>query len=141
MGLAGLSWSRIKAGGWWGGVGGCGCIVIAEFGVKGLHFLHSNIVGSTQLELVHRGRWVEVDIVGEWLGWRVRAIHWRIISWLRCGVRRAALLKRSMNALSGSPCSCLAPHRLDVIPWILLRGVPGGASTKGRNSTGGRGVA
>ena len=68
MGLAGLSWSRIKAGGWWGGVGGCGCIVIAEFGVKGLHFLHSNIVGSTQLELVHRGRWVEVDIVGEWAG-------------------------------------------------------------------------
>ena len=30
---------------------------------------------------------------------------------------------------------------LDVIPWTLLRGVPGGASTKGRNSTGGRGVA
>jgi len=35
----------------------------------------------------------------------------------------------------------VAPHRLDVIPWTLLRGVPGGASTKGRNSTGGRGGA
>ena len=35
----------------------------------------------------------------------------------------------------------MAPHRLDVIPWTLLRGVPGGASTKGRNSTGGRGGA
>ena len=35
----------------------------------------------------------------------------------------------------------MAPHRFDVIPWILLRGVPGGASTKGRNSTGGRGCA
>jgi len=33
----------------------------------------------------------------------------------------------------------VAPHLLDVIPWTLLRGVPGGASTKGRNSTGGRG--
>ena len=62
--LAGLSWSGIKAW-WWGGVGGGGCIVIAEFGVEGLHFLHANIVGHTQLELVHRDRWVEVDIVGE----------------------------------------------------------------------------
>ena len=30
----------------------------------------------------------------------------------------------------------MAPHLLDVIPRTLLRGVPGGASTKGRNSTG-----
>jgi len=36
--------------------------------VEGLHFLHANIVGSTQLELVHIGRWVEVDIVGEGVG-------------------------------------------------------------------------
>ena len=35
----------------------------------------------------------------------------------------------------------MAPHRLDVIPWTLLRGVPGGASTKGRNFTGGIGGA
>ena len=49
----------------WGGVGGGGCIVIAEFGMEGLHFLHANIVGRTQHELVQRGRWVEVDIVGE----------------------------------------------------------------------------
>ena len=54
--------------GWWGRVGGGGCIVIAEFGVEGLHFLHANIVGSTQLEFVHRGRWVEVDIVGKGVG-------------------------------------------------------------------------
>jgi len=31
----------------------------------------------------------------------------------------------------------VAPHRLDVIPWTLLRGVPGGASGPGRNSTDG----
>ena len=66
--MTGLSWFGIRAGGWWGGVGGGGGIVIAEFGVEDLHFLHSNIVGSTQLELVHRGRWVEVDIVGEGAG-------------------------------------------------------------------------
>jgi len=46
-------------GGLWGGVGGGGCIVIAKFGVEGLHFLHANIVDCTQLE---------VDIVGEGAG-------------------------------------------------------------------------
>jgi len=35
----------------------------------------------------------------------------------------------------------VAPHRLDIIPLTLLRGVLGGASTKGRNSMGGRGGA
>jgi len=35
----------------------------------------------------------------------------------------------------------VAPQRLDVIPWIPLRGVPSGASINGRNSTGGRGGA
>jgi len=50
-------------------------------------------------------------------GCKVSAMHWRIISWLRCGVRRAALLKRSMNALSGSPCSCLMPKREIVVVW------------------------
>ena len=64
-GLAGLAWAGVGARGWWGWVGGGGGIVIAEFSVEGLHFLHANIVGRTQLELVHRGRWVEVDIVGE----------------------------------------------------------------------------
>jgi len=44
-------------------------------------------------------------------GYRVRVMHWRIISWLRCSVRRAALLKQSMNALSGSLGSCLIPSR------------------------------
>jgi len=44
-------------------------------------------------------------------------MHWRIISWLRCGVRRAALLKRSMNALSGSLGSCLTPSRDMVVVW------------------------
>ena len=101
--------------GLWGGVGGGGGIVIAEFGVEVLHFLHVNIVGRTQLELVHRGRWVEVDIVGEGAGLEGKGQHWRIISWLRCGVRRAALLKRSINALSGSPCSCMMPRREIVV--------------------------
>ena len=35
----------------------------------------------------------------------------------------------------------MAPHRLDVIPLILLKGVPGGASINGHNSTGGHGGA
>jgi len=30
----------------------------------------------------------------------------------------------------------VAPHRLDVISWIPLKGVPGCASVNGRNSTG-----
>ena len=54
--------------GLWGGVGRGGGIVIVEFGVEGLHFLHASIVGRTQLELVHRGRWVEVNILGEGAG-------------------------------------------------------------------------
>ena len=48
----------------WGGVGGGGCVVVAEFSVKCLHFLHADIVGCTQLEFVHGGRWVEIDVVG-----------------------------------------------------------------------------
>ena len=38
-----------QGGGLCGGVGSGGCIIIAEFGVKGLHFLHANVVGDTQL--------------------------------------------------------------------------------------------
>ena len=56
-------WVRLR-----GRVGGGGCIVIAEFGVEGLHFLHADIVGCTQFEFVHRDRWVEVDVVGEGAG-------------------------------------------------------------------------
>jgi len=67
-GLALLAWAGIGAGGLWGGVGGGGCIVIAEFGVERLHFFHANIVSRTQLELVHRGRWVEVNFIGEGTG-------------------------------------------------------------------------
>ena len=52
----------------WGGVGGGGCIVIAEFGMEGMHFLHADIVGRAQFEFVHGGRWVEVDVVGEVAG-------------------------------------------------------------------------
>jgi len=51
-----------------GKVGGGGCIVIAKFGMEGLHFLHADIVGCTQFKFVHRGRWVEVDIVSEGVG-------------------------------------------------------------------------
>jgi len=35
--------------GWWGGVGGGGCIVSAEVSVEGFHLLHANIVGGPQL--------------------------------------------------------------------------------------------
>jgi len=46
--LAGLAWAGIRA---WvrlvGRVGGGGCIVIAEFGVEGFHFLHADIVSCT----------------------------------------------------------------------------------------------
>jgi len=37
----------------------------------------------------------------------VRVIHCKIISWVRFGIRRAALLKRSMKALSVSSLSYL----------------------------------
>jgi len=43
--LAGLAWAGIRT--WvrlWGRVSVGGCIVIAEFGVEGLHFLHADIV-------------------------------------------------------------------------------------------------
>ena len=67
--MAGLAWAGIRA---WvrlrGRVSGGGCIVITEFGVEGLHFLHTDIIGGMQLQLVHRGRWVEVDVVGEGAG-------------------------------------------------------------------------
>jgi len=33
--------------------------------MEGLHSLHAEIVGRTQFEFVHRGRWVEVDVIGE----------------------------------------------------------------------------
>ena len=39
-GLVGLAWAGVGARGLWGGVGGGSGIIIAEFGVKGLHFLH-----------------------------------------------------------------------------------------------------
>jgi len=67
-GLAGLAWAVIRAGRLWGRVGGGGCIVIAEFGMEGLHFLHADIVGRTQFKFVHRGRWMKVDVVGEGVG-------------------------------------------------------------------------
>jgi len=67
--LAGFARAGIKA---WvrlrGGVGGGGCVVVAEFGVKNLHFLHADIVGCMQLEFVHGGRWVEIDVVGKGVG-------------------------------------------------------------------------
>jgi len=63
--LAGLASAAIRVGRLRSRVGGGGCIVIAKFGMEGLHFLHADIVGCTQFKFVHRGRWVEVDIVGE----------------------------------------------------------------------------
>ena len=67
--MAGFTWAGIGA--WvrlWGGVGAVGGIVVAEFGVKGLHFLHADVVSCAQLEFVHGGGWVEVDVVGEGTG-------------------------------------------------------------------------
>ena len=68
VGLAGLAWAGIRVGRLWGRVGIGGCIVIAEFGMEGMHFLHMDIVGRTQFKFVHRGRCVEVDVVGEGAG-------------------------------------------------------------------------
>jgi len=34
------AWMRL-----WGGFEGVGGVVVAEFGVKGLHFLHADVVG------------------------------------------------------------------------------------------------
>jgi len=42
--------------------------VVAEFGMEGLHLLHADIVGRAQFKFVHKGRWVEVDVVGEGVG-------------------------------------------------------------------------
>jgi len=41
------------------------------------------------------------------LGLSVRAMHCKIISWVKFGIRRAAFLKRSIKALSISSFSCL----------------------------------
>jgi len=68
VGLAGLVWAGIRAGRLRGRVGGGGCIVVAEFGIEGLHLLHADIVDRAQYKFVHRGRWVEVDVVGEGAG-------------------------------------------------------------------------
>ena len=45
--LAGLARAGIRSGRMRGRVGGGICIVIAEFGVEGLHFLHADVVGCT----------------------------------------------------------------------------------------------
>jgi len=52
--LAGFAWAGIRARvrlwggvGGGGGVGGVGGVVVAEFGVKSLHFLHVDVVGYT----------------------------------------------------------------------------------------------
>ena len=79
--LAGFTWTGIGARlRLWGGigygvgigvgigVGGVGGIVIAEFGVKGLHFFHAHVVSDTQLEFVHGSGWVKVDVVSEGSG-------------------------------------------------------------------------
>ena len=42
----------------WGRVGGAGCIVIAEYGMEGLHFLHADIVGPCNLSsCIEVGGW------------------------------------------------------------------------------------
>jgi len=71
--LVGFAWAGVRArvrlwGGIGSGVGGIGGIVVTEFGVKSLHFFHANVVSCEQLEFVHGGGWVEVDIVGEGSG-------------------------------------------------------------------------
>ena len=66
--MPGLAWTGIRAGRLRGRVGGGGCIVVAEFGIEGLHLLHADIVSRAQFKFVHRGRWVEVDVVGEGAG-------------------------------------------------------------------------
>ena len=68
--MAGFTWASFRArvrlwGGIGGGIGGVGGIVATEFGVKGLRFLHANVVSCAQLEFMHGCGWVEVYIVGE----------------------------------------------------------------------------
>jgi len=99
MGLAGFAWAGIGARGLRGWVGGSGGIVIAEIGVEDLHFVHANIVGVTQLELVHRGRWVEVDIVGERAGLEGECHtlkdHFLVEMWGSKGCRTETINERS----------------------------------------------
>jgi len=66
--LAGLAWAGIRAGRLRGRVGCGGCIVVAKFGMEGLHLLHADIVGRAQFKFVQRGIWVEVNVVGEGVG-------------------------------------------------------------------------
>ena len=47
-------------GGLWSGVGGRGCIIIAKYCMEGLHFLHADVIGGSQVQLMHGGRWVYV---------------------------------------------------------------------------------
>jgi len=36
--------------------------------MESLHLLHANVVGGVEFQLMHGGGWVEVDVVGEGVG-------------------------------------------------------------------------
>jgi len=54
----------------WSGGGSRGCIVIAKFCRESLHFLHTDVIGSTQFQFMYGGGWVQVDVVGEGAGFK-----------------------------------------------------------------------
>jgi len=46
-GLSRFSRSRIRVGRLWSGVGSRGCVIIAKFFMKSLHFLHTDVISDT----------------------------------------------------------------------------------------------
>ena len=58
VGLSGFLRSRIRVGRMRGGVSYRGCVIIAKFCMESLHFLHTDVIGGSQLQLMHGGRWV-----------------------------------------------------------------------------------
>jgi len=38
--------------------------------MESLHFLHADIIDSTQFQFMHGGGWVKVDVIGEGAGFK-----------------------------------------------------------------------
>jgi len=74
-----------------------------------MHLFHANVIRNAELKFMHGCR------LANGPGFRVRAIHYNIISWFKWGVRRAALKKWSMKGRNISSCSCLTPSKERVV--------------------------
>jgi len=52
------------------------------------------------------------------LGFRVRTMHCKIISWVKFGIQRTALPKRFMKARIVSSFSCLTLRKDNGVAWL-----------------------